>query len=90
MLKTYKRTLLYIISTLMVTACSSSQSPTKVELVANKKMFQLNRQEVINGIEDCRSVKLRPVLYHGRIMVADRYVPIVVDIQCAPTHRDYN
>lgn len=90
MLKTYKRTLLYIISTLMVTACSSSQSPTKVELVANKQMFQLNRQEVINGIEDCRSVKLRPVLYHGRIMVADRYVPIVVDIQCAPTHRDYN
>jgi len=89
MLKTYKRTLLYIISTLMVTACSSSQSPTKVELVANKKMFQLNRQEVINGIEDCRSVKLRPVLYHGRIMVADRYVPIVVDIQCAPTHKDY-
>tara|TARA_R100000935_G_scaffold56498_1_gene88192 strand:- start:792 stop:1013 length:222 start_codon:yes stop_codon:yes gene_type:complete len=73
----------------MVTACSSSQSPTKVELVANKKMFQLNRQEVINGIEDCRSVKLRPVLYHGRIMVADRYVPIVVDIQCAPTHKDY-
>tara|TARA_R100001369_G_C3258232_1_gene157551 strand:+ start:463 stop:732 length:270 start_codon:yes stop_codon:yes gene_type:complete len=89
MLKTYKRTLLYIISTLMVTACSSSQSPTKVELVANKQMFQLNRQEVINGIEDCRSVKLRPVLYHGRIMVADRYVPIVVDIQCAPTHKDY-
>jgi len=90
MLRTHKITFLYIISTLMVTACSSSQPPTKVELVTNKKMFQMNRQEVINGIEDCRSVKLRPVLYHGRIMVADRYVPIVVDIQCAPTHRDYN
>jgi homoserine kinase len=90
MLRTHKITFLYIISTLMVTACSSSQPPTKVELVTNEKMFQMNRQEVINGIEDCRSVKLRPVLYHGRIMVADRYVPIVVDIQCAPTHRDYN
>ena len=90
MLRTHKITFLYIISTLMVTACSSSQPPTKVELVTNEKMFQMNRQEVINGIEDCRSVKLRPVLYHGIIMVADRYVPIVVDIQCAPTHRDYN
>lgn len=90
MLRTHKITFLYIISTLMVTACSSNQPPTKVELVTNEKMFQMNRQEVINGIEDCRSVKLRPVLYHGRIMVADRYVPIVVDIQCAPTHRDYN
>ena len=90
MLRTHKITFLYIISTLMVTACSSSQPPTKVELVTNEKMFQMNRQEVINGIEDCRSVKLRPVLYHGRVLVADRYVPIVVDIQCAPTHRDYN
>jgi len=89
MLKTHKTTLLYIISTLMVTACSSSQPPTKMKLVTNDKMFQMTRQEIINGIEDCRSVKLRPVLYHGRVLVTDRYVPIVVDIQCAPTHRDY-
>ncbi len=75
----------------LVTACSGSQSkPKKIKLVTNDKMFQMSRQEVINAIEDCRSVKLRPVLYHGRILVTDRYVPIVVDIQCAPTHRDYN
>ena len=50
----------------------------------------MSRQEVINAIEDCRSVKLRPVLYHGRIKVTERYVPIVVDVQCAPTYKDYN
>ena len=81
---------IFIIFIGLINGCSSNkETATKVELVTNKKMFQLNRQEVINGIEDCRSVKLRPVLYHGRIMVADRYVPIVVDIQCAPTHKDY-
>ena len=84
------RLLIIIIILGMITACSGNQTkPTKIKLVTNEKMFQMSRQEVINGIEDCRSVKLRPVLYHGRILVTDRYVPIVVDIQCAPTHKDY-
>ena len=73
----------------LVTACSSNQ-PENVKMVLNKEMYQMNRQEVINAIEDCRSVKLRPVLYHGRIKVTERYVPIVVDVQCAPTYKDYN
>ena len=85
------RIIILIIILGLVTACSSSQSePTKIKLVTNDKMFQMSRQEVINAIEDCRSVKLRPVLYHGRVLVTDRYVPIVVDIQCAPTYKDYN
>ena len=78
-----------IISIGLVTACSSNQSEN-VKMVLNKEMYQMNRQEVINAIEDCRSVKLRPVLYHGRIKVTERYVPIVVDVQCAPTYKDYN
>ena len=73
----------------LVTACSSNK-PENVKMVLNKEMYQMNRQEVINAIEDCRSVKLRPVLYHGRIKVTERYVPIVVDVQCAPTYKDYN
>ena len=79
-----------IISIGLVTACSSNQSKDTVKMVLNKEMYQMNRQEVINAIEDCRSVKLRPVLYHGRIKVTERYVPIVVDVQCAPTYKDYN
>ena len=79
-----------IISIGLVTACSSNQSEDTVKMVLNKEMYQMNRQEVINAIEDCRSVKLRPVLYHGRIKVTERYVPIVVDVQCAPTYKDYN
>ena len=79
-----------IISIGLVTACSGNQSEDTVKMVLNKEMYQMNRQEVINAIEDCRSVKLRPVLYHGRIKVTERYVPIVVDVQCAPTYKDYN
>jgi|TARA_R100000084_G_scaffold109115_2_gene74053 hypothetical protein len=79
-----------IISIGLVTACSSNQSEDTVKMVLNKEMYQMNRQEVINAIEDCRSVKLRPVLYHGRIKLTERYVPIVVDVQCAPTYKDYN
>ena len=81
--------ILIIIIVGLVTACSSNK-PENVKMVLNKEMYQMNRQEVINAIEDCRSVKLRPVLYHGRIKVTERYVPIVVDVQCAPTYKDYN
>ena len=83
------RLIILIIIIGFVTACSSNQ-PKNVKMVLNKEMYQMNRQEVINAIEDCRSVKLRPVLYHGRIKVTERYVPIVVDVQCAPTYKDYN
>ena len=83
------RLIILIIIIGLVTACSSNQ-PENVKMVLNKEMYQMNRQEVINAIEDCSSVKLRPVLYHGRIKVTERYVPIVVDVQCAPTYKDYN
>lgn len=83
------RLIILIIIIGLVTACSSNQ-PENVKMVLNKEMYQMNRQEVINAIEDCRSVKLRPVLYHGRIKITERYVPIVVDVQCAPTYKDYN
>ena len=83
------RLIILIIIIGLVTACSNNQ-PKNVKMVLNKEMYQMNRQEVINAIEDCRSVKLRPVLYHGRIKVTERYVPIVVDVQCAPTYKDYN
>ena len=83
------RLIILIIIIGLITACSSNQ-PENVKMVLNKEMYQMNRQEVINAIEDCRSVKLRPVLYHGRIKVTERYVPIVVDVQCAPTYKDYN
>ena len=83
------RLIILIIIIGLVTACSSNQ-PENVKMGLNKEMYQMNRQEVINAIEDCRSVKLRPVLYHGRIKVTERYVPIVVDVQCAPTYKDYN
>jgi|TARA_Y100000114_G_scaffold155955_1_gene181504 hypothetical protein len=84
------RLIILIIIIGLITACSGNQSKDTVKMVLNKEMYQMNRQEVINAIEDCRSVKLRPVLYHGRIKVTERYVPIVVDVQCAPTYKDYN
>ena len=62
------RLIILIIIIGLVTACSSNKSEN-VKMVLNKEMYQMNRQEVINAIEDCRSVKLRPVLYHGRIKV---------------------
>ena len=84
MLKRYKKNFLYIILTGLVTACSSSQPSNNIKMVYNKEMFQMNRQEVINAIEDCKSANLRPVLFYSKRYVNDKPIPMIADITCAP------
>ena len=51
-----------------------------------KNNVELNQifNEVINGIEDCKAVDLRPVLIHARRKINNRPVPMVVEVSCAP------
>ena len=67
-----------------LTILSACKSTDKVELIHEKEIHQMNRQEVINAIQDCRSANLRSVLTHARIKTMGRSIPIVVDIYCAP------
>tara|TARA_R100000149_G_C5740310_1_gene54727 strand:+ start:19 stop:339 length:321 start_codon:yes stop_codon:yes gene_type:complete len=53
------------------------------KLMHDRQIFQMTRQEVITAIQDCHSADLRAVLYHGRVQVTGRYIPIVVQVQCA-------
>ena len=52
-------------------------------LLHDRNIYQMSRQEVINAIQDCQSANLRPVIYHGKIQVTGRYIPIVVQVTCA-------
>lgn len=54
------------------------------KLIHDKEIFQMTRQETVNAIQDCHSAGLRAVMYHGRIRANGRYVPIVVQVLCAP------
>ena len=65
----------------VLTACSGIPN-TKV--ITEKNIYSLSRNEVINGIEDCKAVNLRPVLIHARRKINNRPVPMVVEVRCAP------
>ena len=65
----------------MLSACSGMPN---TEVIAEKKIYSMTRGEVINGIEDCKAVDLRPVLIHTRRKINNRPVPVVIDVSCAP------
>ena len=73
---------LFLISVVgLLSACSGIPN-TKV--ITEKNIYSLSRNEVINGIEDCKAVDLRPVLFHARRKINNRPVPMVVEVSCAP------
>ena len=88
----YPGKLLTISSILLVTACSNQPKPFtdkfrakhNTDVIVEKKVHLMHRQEVINAIEDCKTANLRPVLFYSTRYVNDRPVPMIADITCAP------
>ena len=88
--------LLYIILILGITACSSQKEMMlgtvvpegQANLINDKEMFQMSRQETVTAIQDCHSAGLRAVMYHSKVRLnagkSSRYIPIVVQVLCAP------
>jgi|TARA_R100000781_G_scaffold105862_2_gene69717 hypothetical protein len=73
---------LLILPILLITACSSGERTA--DLVIEKKIYQLTRQEVIHAIRDCQSANLRPIMYYGRVKAGGRPLPIVINVTCSP------
>jgi hypothetical protein len=72
-----------IFAALSLSACASNAEP-EVSLKTEKEIHSMNRHEVISAITDCQSAGLRPVMIYGRVRVAGRPSPIVLDVTCAP------
>ena len=60
-----------------LTILSACKSTDKVELIHEKEIHQMNRQEVINAIQDCRSANLRSV-----VKMADQLVQNGIRLFC--------
>lgn len=75
------RALLLASVLLSLTACGGAANQ---KLIIDAEAMALTRNEVINGIEDCKTVDLRPVIIHARKKVNGRFVPVVIDVTCAP------
>ena len=70
-----------VFSVIGLVGAFSSHQPD-IKLVHDKEMYQLSRQEIINGHEECKAAGLRPVTVYTRVFVGGRPVPIAIDVSC--------
>jgi len=77
-----------VLSILVLTACSSSK-PTELnsELVVDKQVQPLSRNEVINGVTECEGNGLRAVMIYSKRKINGYTSEVVVDVTCAPRYR---
>jgi hypothetical protein len=84
---------LALVSSVVALASCSSKSSLEdskyrakhnTDVIVEKKVHLMHRQEVINAIEDCKTANLRPVIFYSHRYVNERPIPMIADVTCAP------
>ena len=76
-----------------LSACSSnptvySQAPAQ-QLILDKQVAALSRNEVINGVTECEGAGLRAVVITTKRSINGFTSDIPVEVTCMPKHRYY-
>lgn len=87
---------LTILAVLTLAACSTpAPMPTHVashntyqntELIVDKEITMLTRNEVINSVKECEESGLRPVMITARRRINGFLSTVPVDVTCAPRY----
>jgi hypothetical protein len=73
----------------MLGACASKDhlaSLPNTELMVDKAIFSLTRNEVVNGIMDCEAAGTRPVVITSRRKINGFLSEIPVEVTCMPKY----
>jgi hypothetical protein len=76
----------YTLILLILVGCASDPQIVNQELVIDKKIQGMGRQEVIEAISQCESSKQRAVLLFGKRKINGYTTELVVDVTCAPKY----
>lgn len=72
----------------ILAGCSSAPKPppppAEQELIIDKHIQPMMRNEVISAIGECESNKMRAVLIYGKRKINGYSAEVVVDVTCAP------
>ena len=70
---------------LWLTGCASTSTTSgKQDLVLDKEVQPMSRNEVVSAIGDCQANNLRAVLMYGKRKVNGYTADVVIDVTCAP------
>jgi len=75
----------------VLAGCSSGNQtgnpyPTQ-QLIIDKQVSAMSRQEVINGIHDCQENGMRPVMVTGKKNTNGHIADVIIEVTCAPKFR---
>ncbi len=75
---------------LLLTACATERQVTvkapEIELVMDKQMQPMTRNEVIMAINECEKNGTRAVVINSRRKINGYSAEVVVDVTCAPRY----
>jgi len=80
--------LLYL-TPLLLAACTSSPKYKSQELVMDRQVYAMSRNEIINAVQECEGNGLRASMIYSKRMINGHSADIVVDVMCAPKFRFY-
>ena len=68
---------------LLLVCVGCADKAQNLTLKTDQEIEVMNRHEVINAIEDCKAVNLRPVMIYSRLRINGHKTPVIIDITCA-------
>lgn len=77
---------LVVVAALVGCASNNSTTDGKQELVIDKQIQPMSRNEVITAVTECTSQGLRAVMLYGKRKINGYTTDIVVDVTCAPKY----
>ena len=78
-----------ILLLLGLTACSSGPQYKQQDLVIDKYVQTMSRNEVINAVRECEGNGLRASMVYAKRQVNGFSVDTVIDVTCAPRFRNF-
>ena len=76
-----------ILGLLTLSGCSSAPQYAQQNLIIDRNVPAMSRNEVINGIGDCESNGTRAVMIYGKRQINGFTADVVIDVTCAPRYR---
>jgi hypothetical protein len=79
---------IYFIFLLLTTGCAmdGTYNPPNSQLIVDKEVQGMSRNEVILAINECESNKTRAVVIMAKRKISGRTTDIVTDVTCAPKY----
>ena len=75
-----------LILAVALAGCASPPVYKTQEMIIDKEVHAMTRNEVITAIKECESMKTRPIMIFGKRNISGATKDVVVDVTCGPLY----